>query len=360
MIMKKKTVSLLVLSAFFQPAWALFPLLDHIDLKVSYRSATSDWQWQLVTPEESVDPALAFFPARDAEYPAGERDYRPPGSVWNFFGVGAGEPLWIYPESSAAYSWLGFDNTSAGLLDPVSFKLVGVTGPAGGHFAFYRVISGSPVVFMSTADGIDVADVFSKPAGHHHLNWAFSKRGMWGVDLKVSAVRTSDNGPTVAGSSDTRRLFFAIGEKAGWRARNFDAATVMNESVAGDLSDPDQDGWPNLLEYAFGGNPRQSGMRRAGTLASAVPVQGTVPYQGKLHASISFYRMRDPEAAGIRYAVEWQSGLASTAWAEGGEIHQVEGIDAGWERVTVRDGSPMDADMRFIRIRVDEAKTTTN
>lgn len=353
MNMKKTTAPLLVLSALFQPAWALFPLLDHIDLKVSYRAATSDWQWQLVTTEESVDPALAFFPARDADYPAGERDYRPPGSTWDFFGVGEGEPLWIYPESSAAWSWLGFDNTTAGLQDPVNFTLAGVAGPAGGRFALYRVIGGEPVIFMSTADGIDAADVFSKPVGHHHLNWSFSKPGLWAVDLKVSAVRTGGNGPTAAGPTDTKRLFFAIGEKAAWRARNFYAATVMDESTAGDLADPDQDGWPNLLEYAFGGNPRQSGLKRPGAQGSAAPVLGTIMHEGAAHATITFYQMKDPETAGITCVVEWQSGLDSSGWTEGGAVHLIENVDATWDRVTFRDRLPVGSGSRFARIRME-------
>lgn len=349
-----KTHHCLVVSALFvQPAWALFPLLDHIDLRVSYRSGTQDWKWELVTAEENADPALAYFPARDAEYPAGEKDYRPPGAVWDFLGAGEGEPLWIFPESSAAYSWLGFDNTSAGLLDPVNFSLAGVTGPTGGEFALYRVIGGQPVVFVSTVDGVGAEDVFPKPAGHHHLNWSFTRRGMWAVDLKVSGTRTGGNGPTVAGSTDTARLFFAIGEKAEWRARNFDAATVMDEAVAGDLADPDHDGWPNLLEYAFGGNPRQNGLKRSGTQVSAVPVQGVVLHEGAVYPSIMFYQMKDPEAAGIRYAVEWQSGLEASGWAEGGSTDLIESVDSKWERVTVRDSQPVGEGKRFCRIRVE-------
>ncbi|RYD19423.1 MAG: hypothetical protein EOP88_19025 [Verrucomicrobiaceae bacterium] len=349
-----KTHTCLIVSACLaQPVWALFPLLDHIDLRTTYRSATQDWKWELVTAEEDADPAQAYFPARDAEYPDGEKDYRPPGSEWDFLGAGEGEPLWIYVESGDAYSWLGFDNTSAGLQDPVNFTLAGVTGPAGGHFALYRVIGGMPVVFMSTADGISAADLFPKPAGHHHLNWSFTRRGMWAVDLKVSGTRTGGNRPTVAGPTDTARLFFAIGEKAEWRARNFDTATVMDESVAGDLTDPDHDGWPNLLEYAFGGNPRQNGLKRSGTQTSAAPVQGMGQNQEAVYPSITFYQMKDAGAAGIRYAVEWQSGLETSGWAEGGSIHLIENVDAKWERVTVRDSQPAGAGKRFCRIRVE-------
>jgi surface-anchored protein len=349
----KKIAIPLVFAAFIQPAWALFPLLDHIDVKVTYRASSKDWLWQWVTAEESVDPSAAYFPARDAEYPDGEKDYRPAGTAWDFLGVREGEPLWIYSESSSAYSWLGFGDTTSGLQDPVSFKLVNVLGPAGGHFALYRVISGSPVVFMSTRDGIGAGDVYAKPAGHHHVNWSFGKPGMWAVDLKVSALRTGGNGSTATGPTDTRRMFFAIGKKAEWLARNFDATGVMDESIAGDLADPDHDGWPNLLEYAFGGNPRQNGLKRGSV--QAAPTQGTVVHSGNRHASITFFRMRNPETTGIRYAVQWQSDLNQSRWSEGGTIHQIENVDASWERVTVRDELPGEG-RRFARIRVESVR----
>lgn len=354
-LMIRKIIIPVVFTAFSQSAWALFPLLDHIDVKVTYRPSSRDWQWQWVTADENADPSAAYFPARDAEYPDGEKDHRPAGSTWDFLGVKAGEPLWIYSESSSTYAWLGFGDTTPGLQDPVRFKLVNVLGPAGGQFALYRVISGSPVVYMSTRDGIGAGDVYAKPAGHHHLNWSFGRPGMWAVDLKVSALRTGGNGATVAGPTDTRRLFFAIGKKAEWRARQFDAANVMDEAIAGDLADPDHDGWPNLLEYAFGGNPRQNGLKRGSSQTPAAPVHGTVMHAGFPHASIRFFRMRNPEVAGIRYAVEWQSDLEQSGWSEGGAIHQIENVDTVWERVTVRDHLPLHGGRRFIRIRLDPA-----
>ncbi|MBK1815033.1 choice-of-anchor M domain-containing protein [Luteolibacter yonseiensis] len=342
-----------IILAIHQQAMALFPLQDHIDLRVAYRSSMQDWQWSLMTEGENVDPSLAYFPARDAEYPDGERDYRPPGNEWNFLGVREGGPLWIYPESSSAHSWLGFDNTASGLMDPVRFKLVKVLGPSGGHFALYRVISGMPVVFMSTHDGISEGDVFSKPAGHHHLNWSFSRAGMWAVDLKVSASQSGGRGPAVAGPTDTTRLFFAIGKQAEWRARNFAAAHVMDESIAGANADPDHDGWSNLLEYAFGGNPLMTGLHRANSRTSAAPVHGVVQHLGKPHATITFFRHRDPQAAGIGYAVQWQAGLADSGWTEGGVVHQTQAVDATWERVTIRDPAELTADPGFVRIRIN-------
>lgn len=348
----KNLISFLFLAAFPQAALALFPLQDHIDLVVSYRSSQKDWQWNLTADGENADPSLAYFPARDAEYPAGEKDYRPAGGEWDFLGVREGDPVWIYPESSSAYSWLGFGNTTPGLMDPVKFKLTNVLGPTGGHFALYRVISGTPMVFMATYNGISEADIFAKPAGHHHLNWSFSKAGMWAVDLKVSASQSGGKGPTVVGPTDSTRLFFAIGKHAEWRARNFNAATVMDESIAGNLADPDGDCWSNLLEYAFGGDPWKNGLVRTNPKISAAPVQGLVSHLGKSHAAITFFRHRNPQLAGLRYAVQWQAGVAEFGWTEGGLVHKTEVIDAVWERVTIRDQTVLGTDPKFIRVMI--------
>ncbi len=351
MTMKSLPIAVALLAAS-PPAFALFPLLEHIDIRVFYQPASQSWQWVLATADEDADPSLAYFPARDALFPEGERELRPGGTEWDFLGVDEGELLWIYPESSSAYAWLGFDDTTSGLSDPVKFQLAHVEGPVGGHFSLFRTISATPEVFMSTVDGIDVDDVYAKPAGHHHLNWAFTRKGVWAVDFKVSAHLIAGNQPTAPGPTDTTRLFFAIGEKAAWQASRFDAATVMDETVAGDLADPDKDGWVNLLEYAFGGNPRQNGLKRGIPQVSAAPVLETLVHEGNTHAGITFYRHRDPERAELNYAVEWQGGLAENGWSEGGELHHSETIDANWERVTFRDSDPLPATPRFVRVRV--------
>lgn len=343
----------LVLLAAAPSAFGLVPLLDHIDIIVNYQPADSSWEWTLRTENEDISPALVYFPARDTEFPDGVREYHPGGNEWDFTGVTSGQPLWIYSSSPApSASWLGFGDTSAGLANPVKFTLAQVLGPAGGQFAFYQAIAEVPSVFMSTVDGVTAADVYGKPQGHHHLNWSFSRKGMWALDLRVSALRSPSNLPTVAGPTDTTRLFFAIGEKATWRANRFEADDVMDETIAGEMADPDQDGWVNLLEYAFGGDPRQNGLRRGTSQISAAPVLQTVVHTGKNHAGISFFRQRDAALAELEYAVEWQSGLSSNNWTTGGQLHQTEILDTKWERVTYRDSQPLATTPRFVRIRV--------
>lgn len=344
---------------FFLPAlicslpqvYGLVPLADHIDIVPEYNASNHTWTWKLVTEYEEASPENVYFPARDADYPDGERDFRPPGSKWDFFGVQENEPLWLYSEGSGGLAWLGFGDTSAGLADPLTFTLLDVTGPEGGHFSMYRVISQNPVVFMSTSNGIGAEDVYQKPAGHHHVSWAFSKKGVWAVTLKVSGLRAPGNVATQPSETATKNLFFAIGERANWRAARFDAETVMDESIAGDLADPDHDGWSNLLEYAFGGNPNANGLRRP-TGESAAPELRTVDVGNQKYLAIAFYRHRNAEQAEVEYQVQWQSQLKSDGWISGGNEHEVQIIDDNWERVVVRDEIPMGDGPRFARVAV--------
>jgi len=349
--MKFKIASAIaVYSWFVSGALALTPLLDHIDIRSTYRPATQDWDWLAITENEDIALNLSFFPARDVAFPAGERQTRPAGSQWDFMGVGAGERLWIYLDNSATYAWLGFDDTQAGLQSPLRYQLAGVSGPAGGHFSMYRIASGSPEVFMSTVNGVDVGDFYLKPPQHSHVNWTFSKKGMWAVDLKVSGILSA--GPaTMAGPTDTGRLFFAIGKRAEWRASAFDAVTVMDNTVAGMQADPDGDGSTNLLEYAFGGNPRASGLSR-NTGVSAAPEYMAVKHEGKDYAGISFFRRKVSSLPEIAYSVQWQSDLQPDGWESGGVEHSVVSVDSVWEKVVYRDVTPVAPGVRFVRVAV--------
>jgi endonuclease I len=79
-----------------------------------------------------------------------------------------------------------------------------------------------------------------------------------------------------------------------WRYRHFSLAELDNETVSGDLADPDGDGMPNLLEFALGALPR------AHDPAAAPALQRTS--NGSLR--FTYRRQRDRALSAINYVVE--------------------------------------------------------
>jgi hypothetical protein len=46
-----------------------------------------------------------------------------------------------------------------------------------------------------------------------------------------------------------------------WQESQFDQTERADVSISGNAADPDGDGWPNLLEYVFGGDPKRKDAR---------------------------------------------------------------------------------------------------
>jgi surface-anchored protein len=155
------------------------------------------------------------------------RTSRPSGSQWDFLGVGAGQDVWVLPQTQS--SDLLFLGGSAQEMTPGTFtpwnpqdarlpgvpvswiqvSLIAVRGP--GHFSLWQTGSfGSPVVWMSTAEGgITASDVVYVPEGGHvHFNWGFSTRGFYEVDIQTTAYLGPDQtNPT---SSAVTTYYFSV------------------------------------------------------------------------------------------------------------------------------------------------------
>lgn len=121
----------------------------------------------------------------------------------------------------------------------------------------------------------------------------------------------------------------------------------------GPLDDPDGDGLPNLLEYAFGRHPMSSN--------NGSPASPSVDTQGR--AAITFRQIRggsgtpgiDYSADGLRYAVEVSSDL--TTWRSGPDWVEPAGTPVdngdGTETVTVRAKIPAQNGRQFLRVFVE-------
>lgn len=135
---------------------------DHVALKVNARS------WARV-PNDSAFEFLGELNSKVLILPQSEID----GLL--FLGVaGGGIPAGT------------FEN------DNVSLNLVGLTGP--GQLAVYETDTfGSPTAFFQSANGIDQTDSFPVlSGGHRHANWAFTKPGVYRIDLQASGIRSVD------------------------------------------------------------------------------------------------------------------------------------------------------------------------
>jgi surface-anchored protein len=339
---------------------ALESLPEHVDITPVYTNG--EWTWTIVSDGDVKETNEVFLPARDLETPGGELFQRPPGEQWDFLGMEAGEPVWILPQSDAGYTWPGIENAQSGTFssyvesDPragglaqpwVRIGLEGVEGP--GAFSLFQIQGGAPTVWMSSADGISVEDVFLLASpGHDHMNWTFSEKGVYRVSLNASAFLGSGaTNPTAPGEAVD--LFFSVGARAAWRASSFAADEVMNELLAGDAADADQDGIENFLEYAFGTAPRSASPLNVELGETAGPELMMVSDGGVGYPALRFFK-RNSSDADVSYEVEWSGGLTG-AWEEGGIEHQVEDFGDGWERVTIRDDQAVSGS-RFGRVRV--------
>ncbi|MDB6139523.1 MAG: Na-Ca exchanger/integrin-beta4, partial [Verrucomicrobiaceae bacterium] len=65
-------------------------------------------------------------------------------------------------------------------------------------------------------------------------------------------------GGVIAGVPGTTTVTIGTGVNpyVAWQTSKFSVADLLDPSISGDLADPDHDGLPNLLEYAFGFDPK--------------------------------------------------------------------------------------------------------
>ncbi len=128
-----------------------------------------------------------------------------------------------------------------------------------------------------------------------------------------------------------------------WKLAHFSAAQLMAD-LAADEGDPNADGTPNLLAYAFGLAPFDAA-------APALPLQSLAA--GRLRLSY----LRVPVATDLAYVVEVSPDLRD--WTADTALLSVTPLAGGLERVLVEDNAPSSL-RRFIRLRVTRLTLDTN
>jgi surface-anchored protein len=318
-----------------------------------------------------------FWETHDTLLSAGPESIatRPADASWDFLGVPPGEPVWIFPETySTTTPWPGvgaYDNqadTFASYLesDPrvnatspwIKMQLLAVRGPEGGKFSLYQNGVAGPMVFMTTANGIGADDAaWISNLSHVHYNWAFTKPGLYQVDVAVSAFIdfnqniTYEPGIDPLSESQVVTLHFGVDIAGQWRLENFGSAA--NTGSGANDQDFDSDGTSNLLEYAFGLNPTASSPSPLSLGPDNALVSRGVPAWVRSDSQnyAVFLRRKDRIAARLEYAVETSSNLS--AWQTLTATPEVIGNEGEMEIVRVPIPAPGVGETgQFMRVNV--------
>lgn len=358
----------------------LVPLGEHLDVRSHY--VDDEWSNMLRVdgPIGFWDPSEVFLPLSDRPVSSsGARTTQPTSSLFTFTGALPGDPLWRAAQGSPGLGdvWPGFDNDqAAGTFgsyipsDPrvsqstarpwIKISLLNYTPPPGrsSHFSMWNSEAGQPpTVWMSTAEPT-VENVYWHTEGSHtHVWWGFTALGVHKLTLSSSAyLGPGETNPT--GPGDPFTLVFAVGTVAAWQASWFDSPELDDPSISGMDADPDLDGIVNLIEYAFGTNPRLPG---AAPVAEGLglPKFELVEDGGTQYQTLSYPRRREFERL---YPEIYEPQFSSTLdgdWS-GADVDTItsdfdpplDGLNAEWEWVVSRRPVPPGDTRGFGRVEV--------
>lgn len=153
------------------------------------------------------------------------------------------------------------------------------------------------------------------------------------------------SGPTggTPGTADPERSVVYEGWRYGFFSKAEWPTAEAPDLPAAPYADPDQDGWRNIEEYAFGSVPTSPNSR---VLVDA----GRITVGGEDYLTITFTRFIKP--LDLIYTVECSSGDAPFTWSpEAEQTGPGRPLRDGMERVTYRDTKPISSNhKRFMRI----------
>lgn len=179
---------------------------QHADLVVYFCGGVGEPRWR-------TDPPTAFLGLHEAHGYVNESSRETMTEAllpeYAFIGAAAGETFWYLNQSQiAGQLYLGMratgpesdrlllwdprepDHYGDGLAVYIRVVLVDVRGPPGGHFSLFQFGTAGPAVYLSSVqDGADAGAYFYYSAGgHDHYNWAFSRPGLYEIDLRLTTV----------------------------------------------------------------------------------------------------------------------------------------------------------------------------
>ena len=162
------------------------------------------WHDEETNTEYEPDEAHAYVP------PVLSATTRPAGAEWDFLGVAANNTYYQLPESEdpdLLFLGIGAEDATPGAFDAwnpgdlrgantsdnwFQLALVGLTytGSGAGVFSAWSDDGlGSPILWMSSSDGLDGTDCVYV-TDHGHYNFAFSDEGLYELEFEVRAYQS--------------------------------------------------------------------------------------------------------------------------------------------------------------------------
>lgn len=273
------------------------------------------------------------------------------------------------------YNYYGQVNVPAGLSDVVAIA-------AGAYFSLALKADGSVVHWGLRNEGLNVppaglSEVVALDAGDSHslalkhdgtvVAWGTNKSGQ----VTVPATVPAGLGGVFAISAGSDKSFVvrgAVPSLSAFQSRHFTPAQIAEPTVSNAAADPDQDGLPNLMEYAFDLDPTSpNSMADAsrpvvtlerflvGTAKNLMAPSERAADDSPKYLTISY--VKNIDATEVIYKVEVSSDLITWESRTLGDdtpatvIVSTTPLDATHTRVVERDTSTSSPDKpRFIRL----------
>ena len=200
--------------------------------------------------------------------------------------LGAIDAVWILLNSSAGSNYLAFDNYSVTANVP-QFSISATASPSNGG-----TISGAGLCNSGST-----ATLLASPnTGFVFTSWSEG-------DTQVSSSSSYSLTP-ISSRAFTANFVTAY---SVWGSRYFTASELAADEISGSLADPDHDGIPNLLCYAFNSNPKAAD-------------RSVLPRVAVENGYLTLTYNVNPDATDLAYIVEvstdcvsWQSGTGYTS-----------------------------------------------
>lgn len=199
-----------------------------------------DGKWKLKIRDDTGDEPVWRYP-ENVVFKLGGNSIipMPDDAAYSFIGEKPGTKLYVIPQTqNPDVPWLGWNTQEGGVLNELdrgaNLSLEGVSGPGKLH-VYLENGNNNPQQLWDSTKGYP-QNSWIETNAHTHVNWVFSKPGIYHVKLTFSGKLK--NGRAV---SDTRVLNFAVGDNTDPNAALGAGAAAGASGSEGDEEDQDEE-----------------------------------------------------------------------------------------------------------------------